>query len=259
MQTAGLTTGPTCQVPTTVMVERRQPRTCHVSGLAAVGRLRSGDIRVAAVTEEDRDQLVAAADRWLPKLSDLLSLARRTYPVLVLGVPSTFNMSINGEDMRGIIDSNNEFIEHPSAIQHVEFLPHRRTQAASRENHALIICFADPTTANCCIDHHVILWGRLLPTVKYVHHPPQCYSCHQEGHLAHSCRQKPHCGLCAGEHNTRDCRGTWTEGSPCRFIPLKFPSCDRPHTVKDIHCPVRREVIHNHWCKIADTGPHFPV
>ena len=113
-----------------------------------------------------------AADRWLPKLSDLLSLARRTYPVLVLGVPSTFDMSINGEDVRGIIDSNNEFIEHLSVVQHVEFLPHRRTQAASRENCVLIIPFADPTTANCCINRHVILRGRLLPTVKYVHRPP---------------------------------------------------------------------------------------
>ena len=111
----------------------------------AMGRLRSGDIWVAMVTEEDQDQLVVAADRWLPKLSDLLSLAHRTYPILVLGMPSTFDTSINGEDMRGIIDSNNKFIEHPSAIQHIEFLPHRRTQAASRENRALIICFADPT------------------------------------------------------------------------------------------------------------------
>ena len=51
--------------------------------IQAVGRLWSGDIRVAAVMEEDRDQLMAAADRWLPKLSDLLSLACRTYPILV--------------------------------------------------------------------------------------------------------------------------------------------------------------------------------
>ena len=81
-------------------------------------------------------------------------------------------MSVYSEDVRGIIDSNNKFIEHLLAIQHVEFLPHRRTQAASRENRVLIIRFTDPTTANCCIDCHVILWGRLLPTVKYVHRPP---------------------------------------------------------------------------------------
>ena len=202
---------------------------------------------------------MVAADRWLPKLSDLLSLACRTYPVLVLGVPSTFDTAIDGEDLRGIIDSNNEFIEHLSAIQHVKFLPHRRTQAASRENCALIIHFANPITVNCCINCHVILQGRLLPTAKYVHHPPQCYSCHWEGHLARSCRQKPCCSLCVGEHNTQDCRGTWKEGPPGRFIPLKCPRCDRPHAMMDVRCPARREAVHNHWCRIADTGPHFPV
>ena len=142
---------------------------------------------------------MAAAGKWLPKLSDQLVLACRTYPVLVHSMPSTFDKSINGEDVADIINSNDELIEHPSAIQHVKFLPHKRTQVATRENHALIIRFTDPTTTNCCIDCHIIFWGRLLPAVKYVHHPPQCYSCHQEGHLARSCRQKPCCSRCVVE------------------------------------------------------------
>ena len=140
-----------------------------------VGRLQSGDIQVASVTEVEQDWLVAAADKWLPKLSDQLvlacSLSHRTYPILVHGMPSTFDTSINGEDVADITDSNDEFIEHPSVIQHVKFLPHKRTQAASRENRVLIIRFTDPTTANCCINCHIIFWGRLLPAVKYVHHP----------------------------------------------------------------------------------------
>ena len=119
---------------------------------------------------------MAAADKWALKLSDQLVLAHRTYPVLVHGMPSTFDMSINGKDVADIINSNDEFIEHSSVIQHVKFLPHKRTQAASIENHVLIICFTDPTTANCCINCHIIFWGRLLPAVKYVHHPLQCYS-----------------------------------------------------------------------------------
>ena len=142
-------------------------------------------------------------------------------PVLVHSVPSTFDTSINGEDIAGIIDSNDEFIKHSSVIQHVEFLPHRRAQAAGREPRVLIIRFTDPTTANCCIDRHIILRGRLLPAVKYVHHPPQCYSCHQEGHLARSCRQKPRCGLSAEEAHS--------------------------------------EAVRNHWHRIVDVGPYFPA
>ena len=202
---------------------------------------------------------MADTNKWLPKLSDQLLLAHRTYPVLVHSMPSTFDMSINGKDIVDIINSNDEFIKHSSAIQHVEFLPHRRAQAASRETHALIICFTDPTTANCCSDCHVILRGRLLPAVKYVHCPLQCYSCHQEGHLACSCRQKPRCSLCMEEHNMQDCRGTWKEGPPGRCIPLKCIRCDRPHAVVDVCCPMHSEAVCNHWRRIADMGPYFPA
>ena len=202
---------------------------------------------------------MAAADKWLPKLLDQLVLAHRTYPILVHSMPSTFDTSTNGKDVADIIDSNDEFIKHPSVIQHIKFLPHKRTQVASRENCALIIHFTDPTTANCCINHHIIFWGRLLPAVKYVHHPPQCYSCHQEGHLACSCRQKPRCGLCAGEHNTWDCRGTGKEGPLGQFILLKCHRCNGPHVAEDVHCPARREVVHNPWRRITNVGTHFPA
>ena len=64
---------------------------------------------------------MAAADKWLPKLWDQLVLAHRTYPILVHSVPSTFDTSINSKDVADIIDSNDEFIKHPSVIQCIEF------------------------------------------------------------------------------------------------------------------------------------------
>ena len=54
-----------------------------------------------------------SADLWLPKLLDQLFLAHRTHPVLVHGMPGTFDTSINSEDVAELINNNNEFIEHP--------------------------------------------------------------------------------------------------------------------------------------------------
>ena len=134
-QIAGLIVGlgPAHLIP---MVVRRQCCMCHVYGLwggteAVTSRL--------PVTEAEQNRLMESADKWLPKLSDQLSLACKTYPVLVHSMPGTFDTSINGEDIVEIINKNEKFIEHPSVIQCVELLPHKRAQVSNRENCMLII------------------------------------------------------------------------------------------------------------------------
>ena len=167
-QTAGLTIGPTLLVP----MEVRQDHLCHAYGMWG------GSEVVTSRSPQSQRQSETGLWQQLTNGSPSSQTSWFWLAGPTHGMPSTFNMSINGKDVADIIDSNDEFIEHPSAIQHVEFLPHKRTQVASRENHVLIIHFTNPTTTDCCIDCHIISWGRLLPTVKYVYHPPQCYSCH---------------------------------------------------------------------------------
>ena len=132
-------------------------------------------------------------------------------------------------------------------------------EGAVKGSCSLILHFTDPAIANKCIDRHVAFGSRLLPTVKYIRHPPQCYNCQQMGHIARHCKSKMICGLCAEYHDTRQCRNTQKDIPLNQFALFKCAVCQGPHAVSDKGCPARRAAIHSHWCGVADTGPLFPA
>ena len=104
-------------------------------------------------------------------------------------------------------------------------LPCKQNSASSRETGPLVIHFSDPTTANHCIDHHIALWGRLLPMARFIQHTPWCFNCYHKSHLTCSCKQKPSCGLCVEGHNTWDCRCLQEGGPSSQSVPLKCIRC----------------------------------
>ena len=227
----------------------------HQPDIHAIGRHRSSDIWIAAATEEGRNWLINTVDQWLSRLSDQLSYTHRSYPVLVHGLPNTFNMSSDRENLKVLIGMNTDSIEHPSAVQCIKPLPGKQSSAPGREARAMIIHFANPTMANHCIDRHIALWGRLLPAVKFIQHPPHCYNCHCEGHLAHSCKQDPSCGLCVEGHNTRECGSSWKGHPSYQAVLLKCARCEGPYAAADRSCPAHRADADKHRHIGHDTSP----
>ncbi|KAF8573702.1 hypothetical protein K439DRAFT_1320373, partial [Ramaria rubella] len=130
-----------------------------------------------------------------------------TYPVLVHGIPSTFDPSRHSSDIATLLNNNEIIIPHPSSLQHAEFLsPSSRHNTTPPKSHrSLILYFTDPHVANNCITRHIALYGRLLPTLKFTRRPPQCYNCHCFGHFARSCKNTTICGLCSGKHSSQAC------------------------------------------------------
>ena len=63
--------------------------------IRAVGCHPSGDIRVVAASEAEHDTLTSSINKWLPKLSDGLTFIHKTYPVLIHGIPTSFDTSRN--------------------------------------------------------------------------------------------------------------------------------------------------------------------
>ena len=171
-------------------------------GIRAVGHHQSGDIWIATITEAEQDWLVDTVHRWLPRLLDRLFHMRKTYPVLVDNVPCAFDTALDSKDVEELVATNADYIKHPSAVQRIEPLPRKWGQTSRRETCVLIIHFTDPATANSCIDQYIAFQGQLLPRVKFIQRPPQCFKCHQEGHFARSCRWKLRCGLCVEGHDT---------------------------------------------------------
>ena len=150
--------------------------------------------------------LVSTVSEWLPRLSGQFSYVHKTYPILVHGIPISFNMSRTSRDTADLIDSNTDTISQPLALQCMEMLVPKCCSASQSTHGSLIIHFTDLEMADNCIDWHIAFRGRLLPTLKFMPHPLQCYNCHCMGHTARYCRTKTSCGLCSEEHDTRKCR-----------------------------------------------------
>ena len=99
-------------------------------------------------------------------------LTYRTYPVLVHGVPTTFDMLCNGWDIPHLINTNTNIITHPLSVQHTEFLAGTCEQLPQKTQ-PLIIYFMDPIVVNSCIAHQISFYRQLHPVTRIMYHPPQ--------------------------------------------------------------------------------------
>ena len=108
----------------------------------AVGCHRSGDIWLVTYSEAECDFLACAAHRWALRLSSQLSVAHKTFPVLVHGMPTNFDPSRSSDDIRHLIVQNNHLVTHPSVLQHAEFLSQPRTGTAfQHKTHGSLILY----------------------------------------------------------------------------------------------------------------------
>ena len=123
------------------------------SYIRAVGHHFNGDIWIATTTEVGHNVLVERMDEWLPKLSDELHYSQKTYPVLVHGVPTSFNTSRDSEDIvKELIGKNSDIITHPAALQSTKFLGNTHGRMHQKAHGSLVIYFSDPTIVNACVN-----------------------------------------------------------------------------------------------------------
>ena len=160
---------------------------CSAPRIWAVGHHCSSDLWVLVASEAMRDTLINSISVWLPKLLGSLTYIPKTYPVLVHGVPTSFDRSCDSSDIHTLLDTSLDIITHPCSLQHAEFLIHNPSHLRHKAHSSVILHFTDPDAANSCIAHQVSLHGRLLRTVKFIWRPPSCYHCHQLGHFARDC------------------------------------------------------------------------
>lgn len=69
----------------------------------------------------------------------------------------------------------------------------------------------------------------------------QCYQCQKYGHFARECRQLPHCRLCAGTHNSKDCddESGIRHCANCLSANKKGERFNTRHRASDENCPCR--------------------
>ena len=175
---------------------------------------RCGDLWILVASEAVRDMLISSIHEWLPQLSDGLIYIPKTYPVLIRSVPTSFDTSRDSPNINALLDVNLDIIPHPSTLHHADFLIYNPSHLQHKTHSSVVLHFMDPTVANDCIAHQVSLHGWLLSTVKFIQHPPRCYSCHQLGHFAQACKLKWAWGLHTDAHDTCSCEAVPSNHHP---------------------------------------------
>ncbi|KAF8580297.1 hypothetical protein K439DRAFT_1357325, partial [Ramaria rubella] len=174
--------------------------------ILAVGRHCSGNIWISTCAKDEQDHLIKTTHCWLPNLSSSLHITPQTYPILVHGIPTSFETSRDSDDIVTLLDENCHLIHpsmlsstlqcshppfnaliHPSMLQNVEFISHS-PQSVKKAHSSLLLYLTSPNAANDCIKRHITFNRCLHTTVKFIRYPLQCYNCYCFGHFTRSCK-----------------------------------------------------------------------
>ena len=163
-------------------------------------------------------------------------IAPATCGVLVLYVPSNFDVANQKRAINGLTSINKGFIPGLE-INSIEWLIPEWTK--TKHYGSLLMEFTYPEHANAAIREQLLVGNKVLACEYYERNSRlrQCKTCQQYGHLETKCTSEPACGRCAGPHLTAGCRKT---EDPKNY---QCATCHGPHRAWDNVCEIRQEEL----------------
>lgn len=160
-----------------------------------------------------RAVLALPSDRWVCNINPQLVLKRRVYPIIIHGVPTSFNPASRThvhdfiEENNGVLDTATRFV-----------WANKYSIEAGKPFSSLIVHLTDPEAANIAIRDCICFKHLLKVTDRSTKRVKQCYQCLDFGHYAKACHESfRSCSHCAGEHPFDAC--------PKRAEPLCCVNC----------------------------------
>lgn len=187
----------------------------------------------APLTPQNKDQerkVIQPSER--PQPLDIL-----TYGVLVLYVPSNFDVDNQKRAIDGIESVNKGYIPGIS-IKSIEWLIPDWTKTKHYSN--LLVEFEHPQHANAAIREQLLIGNKVLSCEYYERNSRlrQCFFCQQYRHQDIQCQAlNPVCGRCAGRHVTPNCKLKEDAHS------FRCAICGGSHRAWDNACRVRQEEL----------------
>lgn len=174
----------------------------------------TGDIHLHLTTQESlRAVLSLKSDAWVEGINPGLGLRRKVYPIIVHGIPTTFNPA-SKRHLKEFIQENHGALDTATKMTWAN----RYSIEAGKPFSSLIIHLTDPAAANTAIRNRICFKHLLKVTEKSTKRVKQCYKCLDFGHFAKACPEDfRSCSHCAGAHPFDDC--------PKRAEPLCCVNC----------------------------------
>lgn len=162
----------------------------------------TGDIQIHLDSLSSLQAILALkSDIWVDDVHPRLGLKRKVYPIIVHGVPTSFNPH-NCEHVHNFLEDNHGVLD--SSIKLV--WANKYSIESGKPFSSLIIHLTDPTAANAAIRNRICFKHVLKVTERSTKRVKQCYQCLDYGHFAKSCTENfRSCSHCAGAHPFESC------------------------------------------------------
>lgn len=184
----------------------------------------TGEIHFHLNSQEGLKEVSALkTDAWIVSVNRDLCLKRRIYPIIVHGIPTTFNpesrVQLHNfiEENQGVLDSTTKVV-----------WANKHSIATGKPFSSLIIHLFDPMAANQAITNRIVFKHLLKVAEKSTKRIKQCYTCLDYGHYAKTCSEDLRaCSHCAGQHHYDACTK--------RAAPIRCVNC--VHHILDTDFP----------------------
>lgn len=162
----------------------------------------TGDLLIQFTSLRDAEAAILTHPWWGPMLDPSLCLEKPFYPVIVHGIPTSFNPE-NKEEVSNLQEIIEEILDLLETIKWVN-----RNSIDSRNLFSsLLFHLRHPDETNKAIKNRLNFFSTLKVGEKMVHKHRQWFICQGIGHLTSRCTAEPKCPTCDDQHK---------RGSPCK-------------------------------------------
>jgi hypothetical protein len=242
----------------------------------SISHTRGGGYRITFRSKQEREAACSEPhyQTWLEKFSSNLQSVDPEFPIIVHGIPTSFDAHIDSEDVLKLCQENWHDPEEGtkgisvlydydiSRVHWIRNMPVDQLRSTKKYS-SLVIYFRDAAIANEAITNQIAVNGIVRRTEKYRALPMQCFKCRKYGHISALCKNDSKCGFCAGNHLTRDCKcpasTPCATTAQCTHLGTKCSACGGAHRDTDPTCSVRKAALSHALERHALTGPLYPI